>query len=272
MVRPRAHRLHRGLLAVPATLPLIIRELGGSGTPLVVLHGLLGSSRNWQSAGVALAERGHRVLAPDLRNHGSSPWGDDCSYAALAQDVIAMLDGLSLGPVHLVGHSMGGKAAMRLVMERPDLVARLTVVDIAPRVYSDRVRVEFAAMNALDLAAVKSRKDAEEKLAAQVSEWGMRQFILTNLGQDAEGRWRWTVNREALTRALPEILGNPLTSGETWDGPTRFLRGGKSNYVRDEDVATIRAHFPRADIVTLPDSGHNPHFEARAGFVEATLG
>jgi pimeloyl-ACP methyl ester carboxylesterase len=256
---------------VPTPLPLIVRELGGAGAPLVVLHGLLGSSRNWQSAGVALAERGHRVLAPDLRNHGTSPWGDDCSYAALASDVIAMLDGLSLGPVHLVGHSMGGKAAMRLVMDRPDLVARLTVVDIAPRAYSDRVRVEFAAMNALDLSAVTSRKDAEAKLATQVPEWGMRQFILTNLGQDAEGHWRWTVNREALTNSLPEILGNSLAVGEVWDGPTRFLRGGKSSYIRDEDLAAIHAHFPRADVITLPDSGHNPHFEARAGFVEATL-
>jgi pimeloyl-ACP methyl ester carboxylesterase len=99
----------------------------------------------------------------------------------------------------------------------------------------------------------------------------MRQFILTNLGQDAEGRWGWTVNREALTHSLPEILGNPLATGEVWEGPTRFLRGGKSSYIRDEDLAGIRAHFPRADVVTLPDSGHNPHFEARAGFVEATL-
>jgi pimeloyl-ACP methyl ester carboxylesterase len=256
---------------VSAALTLALRELGGEGPPLVVLHGLLGSSRNWQSAGVALAERGHRVLAPDLRNHGSSPWADDCSYAAMAGDVIAMLDGLSLGPVHLVGHSMGGKAAMRLVMDRPDLVSRFTVVDIAPRAYSDRVRVEFAAMNALDLSAVKSRKDAEEKLATSVPEWGMRQFILTNLAQDAEGRWRWTVNREALTRSLPEILGNSLAIGDVWDGPTRFLRGGKSSYIRDEDLATIRAHFPQADVITLPDSGHNPHFEARAGFVEAAL-
>jgi pimeloyl-ACP methyl ester carboxylesterase len=99
----------------------------------------------------------------------------------------------------------------------------------------------------------------------------MRQFILTNLGQDAEGHWRWTVNREALTNSLPEILGNPLAAGEVRDGPTRFLRGGKSSYIRDEDLATIRAHFPQADVITLPDSGHNPHFEARAGFVEALL-
>ena len=176
-------------------LTLAVRELGGAGAPLVVLHGLLGSARNWQSAGVALAARGHRVLAPDLRNHGVSPWGDDCSYAALAGDVVACLERLALGPVHLVGHSMGGKAAMRLAVARPDLVARLTIVDIAPRAYADRVRVEFAAMNALDLAAVTSRKDAEARLAAQVPEWGMRQFILTNLGQDPAGRWRWRSTR-----------------------------------------------------------------------------
>ena len=250
-------------------LTLAVRELDGAGAPLVVLHGLLGSARNWQSAGVALAARGHRVLAPDLRNHGVSPWGDDCSYAALAGDVVACLERLALGPVHLVGHSMGGKAAMRLAVDRPDLVARLTVVDIAPRAYADRVRVEFAAMNALDLAAVTSRKEAEARLAAQVPEWGMRQFILTNLGQDPAGRWRWTVNRAALTAALPEILGNPLAPGEVFAGPTRFIRGGKSDYVRDEDIPAIRAHFPAADLVTLPESGHNPHFDARAGFVDA---
>jgi esterase len=167
---------------------------------------------------------------------------------------------------------MGGKAAMRLAVDRPDLVSRLTIVDIAPRVYSDRVRVEFAAMKALDLAAVTSRKDAEARLAAQVSEWGMRQFILTNLGQDAEGRWRWTVNRAALTAALPEILGHPLVPGEVFAGPTRFIRGGKSGYVRDEDLPEIRAHFPQADLVTLAESGHNPHFDARAGFVDAVTG
>lgn len=255
-----------------APLPLVVRELGGAGAPLVVLHGLLGSARNWQSAGVALAEHGYRVLAPDLRNHGASPWGEDCSYAAMAADVAALLDRLALGPVHLLGHSMGGKTAMRLVMNRPDLVARLTVVDIAPRAYPDRVRQEFAAMNALDLAAVKSRKDADEKLAPLVADWGLRQFILTNLGQDAEGRWRWTVHREALTQALPQILGDSLSPGEVWDGPTRFIRGGKSTYVRDEDLALIRAHFPKADLVTLPDSGHNPHFDARAGFVAAVVG
>lgn len=254
-----------------APLNLAARELGGEGPPLVVLHGLLGSSRNWQSAGAALAERGHRVVALDLRNHGASPWADDCGYAAMAGDVAATLRGLGLGSVHLVGHSMGGKAAMRLAVDRPELVARLTVVDIAPRAYADRVRVEFAAMASLDLAAVTSRKDAEQRLAAEIPEWGLRQFILTNLGQDAEGRWRWTVPRTALAAALPAILGNPLAPDEVYAGPTRFIRGGRSDYVRDTDWPAIQAHFPQADLVTLPESGHNPHFDARKGFVEAVV-
>ncbi len=249
----------------------VAREFGGVGKPLIVLHGLLGSSRNWQSAGVALAEKGYRVVALDLRNHGSSPWAEDCSYPAMAEDVKVFLDQQKWGPVHLLGHSMGGKVAMRVAVERPDLVSRLTVVDIAPRAYSDRVREEFAAMNALDLSQIKTRKDADYALTSLVPDWGMRQFILTNLQQNPRGQWCWAVNREALTHSLSQILGACLASDETFMGPTRFIRGGKSNYIRDEDIPLLKKHFPKSDCVTLPESGHNPHFEARGGFVEAVM-
>ena len=252
-------------------LPLAARELGGTGSPIVILHGLLGSSRNWQSAGVALSASGHRVIGLDLRNHGSSPWDDDCSYESMAEDVRAFLHQENLDSVHLVGHSMGGKVAMRLALSYPELVSRLTVVDIAPRNYSDRVRVEFTAMNSIDLTQIKSRRDAYNKLMDTVTDWGMRQFILTNLNSDQNGVWKWTVNREALTQSLKSILDFTVNENETFSGPTRFIRGGKSNYITDVDYTLIKKHFPAADWVTLPESGHNPHFDSRAGFVSAVL-
>ena len=258
-------------MAMAKVLPLTARELGGTGSPIVILHGLLGSSRNWQSAGVALATSGHRVIGLDLRNHGSSPWDDDCSYAAMAEDVRAFLQTEKLDSVHLIGHSMGGKVAMRLALSYPQLVNRLTVVDIAPRAYSDRVRVEFTAMNSMDLSKIKSRRDAENQLMDTVTDWGMRQFILTNLNSDENGIWKWTVNREALTQSLKPILDFTVDENETFSGPTRFIRGGKSNYITDADYSLIKKHFPSADCVTLPQSGHNPHFDSRAEFVEAVL-
>ena len=166
---------------------------------------------------------------------------------------------------------MGGKVAMRLALSYPQLVNRLTVVDIAPRAYSDRVRVEFTAMNSMDLSKIKSRRDAENQLMDTVTDWGMRQFILTNLNSDENGIWKWTVNREALTQSLKPILDFTVDENETFSGPTRFIRGGKSNYITDADYSLIKKHFPSADCVTLPQSGHNPHFDSRAEFVEAVL-
>ncbi len=255
------------------TVPLASRELGGAGSPaLIVLHGLLGSSRNWQSAGSALAARGPRVIALDLRNHGESPWAAACGPAEMAADVAAWIEQSDLSPVHLLGHSLGGKVAMRLAAERPELVARLTVVDIAPREYPGRLRLEFEAMRALDLTAIRSRRDADLALTALVPDWAQRQFLLTNLGQDAAGAWVWKVNLHALESALPQMLGNPLAPGQVYAGPARLIRGGRSDYVRDEDLPLFLERFPAGDVVTLAESGHNPHFDARSGFVDAVLG
>jgi len=158
-----------------------------------------------------------------------------------------------------------------LAFSYPALVSRLTIVDIAPRTYSDRVRVEFTAMNSIDLTKIKSRRDAENQLMDTVTDWGMRQFILTNLNSDENGVWKWTVNREALTQSLKSILDFEVNDSEIFKGPTRFIRGGKSNYITDADSVLIKKHFPLADIITLAESGHNPHFDARAEFVDAVL-
>lgn len=250
---------------------LFHRDLGGEGRPpLVLLHGLLGSSRNWQSAGRDLAAD-HHVFALDLRNHGQSPHADEMTYDAMAGDVLAWLDRQQLTQVSLLGHSMGGKVAMLLACRHPEWVKHLLVVDIAPRTYlSHAHRAEFAAMNELRLDTLQSRSEAELRFEARVSDWAMRKFLATNLERRDDGAgWRWAIHLPALTRALPEIERNPLADDARFDGPTRFVVGGKSRYVTEADEVKIYRHFPAASVVRLAEAGHNPHIETRVAFVEA---
>ncbi len=260
------------------------RELGGAGKPpLVLLHGLLGSARNWQTAGAGLADGvigaeggmdgGRNVWALDLRNHGRSPWSPLMSYEAMAVDVLAWLDARGLGTVDLMGHSMGGKVAMRLACRHPGRVRRLVVVDIAPKDYlSHGHRAEFAAMNELRLETLQSRGEAEMKMEGRVPDWGMRKFLTTNLERGEDGAWRWTVNLPVLTAALPEVERNPLADEERFAGRTLFIRGGRSRYVKDEDLGQIAWRFPASRVETIAAAGHNPHMETRAEFCAAVGG
>lgn len=251
------------------TVALAHRDLGGSGPPLVILHGMLGSSRNWQTAGRDLAAR-RRVFALDLRNHGLSPHAESMSYTEMAGDVVAWLNARKMGQVDLMGHSMGGKVAMLLACRSPARVGRLTVVDTAPRGYNwPAHREEFAAMGGLDLASLGSRAEAEARMEARIPSWAMRKFIASNLERNASGGWKWQFNLPAITAALPELERNPLSPGDRFEGPALFVTGGKSEYVQPGDRGAILGHFPSAAIVTLPDSGHNPHIEAREAFVRA---
>jgi len=167
---------------------------------------------------------------------------------------------------------MGGKVAMLMACREPRRVSRLVVVDIAPRSYEGREgsahRLEFVGMNALDLASLKSRAQAEAQMEPLVPEWAMRKFLTTNLERTDSG-WVWTVNLPALTAGLPTIESNCLAPGDRYDGPTLFLAGGKSHYIREQDHAAIRQHFPQARIEKIAASGHNPHIESRAEFVAA---
>jgi esterase len=249
------------------TVKLFHRHFGGAGNPpLVVLHGLLGSARNWQTVGRELADR-FDVYALDLRNHGASPWSAGMSYPEIAGDVVAWLDERGLGAVHLLGHSMGGKTAMRFAMDHPGRLLSLTVVDIAPRDYDFHHRIEFAAMKSLDLATISDRREADTALSATVSDWGMRQFLLTNLNRKDDGSFAWDINLRELSDSLPEISANPLSHAETFAGPTTFVIGGKSTFVRPEDRAHIPRYFPNARLAELPSAGHNPHIDDRAAFV-----
>jgi pimeloyl-ACP methyl ester carboxylesterase len=243
-------------------------DLGGRGNPpLLLLHGLLGSSRNWQTAGKDLTSNWH-VMALDARNHGRSTHDAAMNYKVLADDVADWMQDQWMARATLVGHSMGGKTAMLLACRRPDLVERLVVVDIAPKDYFWVAhRGEFAAMNELDLSSIQSRGEAEMRFEARVPNLGMRKFLTTNLDRDQAGQWRWVVNLPVLTTALPGLERNSLAPADRYAGPTLFIAGGRSQYVQSGDHEVIRRHFPAARIEVIAESGHNPHMEARERFV-----
>jgi esterase len=254
---------------VPPTVELFHRDFCGKGPPSVILHGMLGSSRNWTTVARDLAAT-RRVYALDLRNHGMSPHAQGMTYAAMTADVLAWLDAHAVGPAEFIGHSMGGKVAMVLACAHPARVSRLVVVDIAPRVYHwPARREEFAAMREVDLAGLRSRAEAEAGMEGRVPDWAMRKFLTTNLERQEGGGWRWQVNLPALEAALPELERNPLGPGDRFQGPALFVAGAKSTYIRPQDHAAILGHFPAARVEVLPGCGHNPHIEAREAFVRA---
>ena len=238
------------------------------GPPVVILHGLLGSSSNWRSIARRLAER-HTVYSLDLRNHGDSPHAESMSYAQMADDVRAFLDDRGIERAILIGHSMGGKTAMRLALTQPERVERLVVVDIAPtRSEHDHLPV-LDVMAGLDVARIERRADAERLLEPHIADAGLRMFVLQNLVSGAQGL-RWRVNLDAIIDAMPELLEFPV-DGETrpFTGDTLFVRGARSDYIRAQDEAAIEALFPNAEIVTVADAGHWVHAEQPARFLEA---
>lgn len=248
-------------------------DLGGAGQPpLLVLHGLLGSSRNWQTTGRDLARHFH-VYALDARNHGRSPHAPEMDYPVMLADLIDWMDAQGMARAVLVGHSMGGKTAMLLAGRQPERVERLVVVDIAPKDYSWVAHQgEFAAMNELDLASLQTRQEAELRFEARVPSLGPRKFLTTNLERHANGGWRWAVNLPVLTAALPVLEKNSLPVGDRYGGPVLFITGGQSPYVQAGDHEAIRRHFPAARIEVIAGAGHNPHMDRREEFVRLVMG
>lgn len=253
----------------PTAVALASRDLGGEGLPaLVVVHGFMGSSRNWQLTGRDLAAHVH-VHALDLRNHGDSESSEDMAWDALVADVQAWCAARGLDRARFLGHSLGGKVLMRLACVAPGLVEDLIVVDIAPKSYAFQShRHELAALLDLELAGLASRAEAEMRLEGRVPDLAMRKFLLTNLVRAEDGAWRWAVPLAWLAAALPSLEGSPLDPGMTYAGPTTFILGGRSRYVTPDDVPLIRRHFPAAVIATIAASGHNPHMDARTEFVD----
>lgn len=240
---------------------------GESGAPVVILHGLLGSARNWSSIARQLGAT-HRVFALDLRNHGASPWADEMTYDQMADDVRAFLARHGLPAAAVIGHSMGGKVAMRLALARGEQVERLVVVDVAPVTYRRGFNAHVEAMRGLDLAGISRRSEADVLLAEQIADARVRGFLLQNLVSSEDGL-AWRVPLQALAVNMPELVGFPESAeAEQYGGPTLFVAGGLSDYVRPEHHAAIMRLFPNAQLAAIPDAGHWVHAEAPEQFLE----
>lgn len=223
--------------------------------PLVIAHGLFGSGRNWGVIAKRLSDE-RQVIAVDMRNHGQSPWSDSHSYTDLAADLAEVID-YHGGHADVVGHSMGGKASMILALQHGSLIRRLIVADIAPVAYTHTQQDNIDKMKAVDLSSVTRRAEAEAQLAAQGVDRQLQSFFTQSL--DIAGQ-RWRLNLDALTREMEDIIGFPQVSGQ-WDGPTLFLTGAESDYVRPEHRDLIRGLFPKARFAKIPGAGHWLHAE-----------
>lgn len=251
-------------------LPLHYREYGVRGEVLLLLHGLFGSSVNWSSIARELADD-HRVIVPDLRNHGQSPRADHMDYASMTGDLCSLLDHLSVPRAALVGHSMGGKVAMHMALAFPQRVAGLAVVDIAPIAYAHDFSVILEGIAAIDLASLTGRQQADRLLAECVPESGVRGFLLQNLVREKDG-WRWRINLASLRANMPAITGFDPPQNAIYPGPAHFIRGELSSYVPSQAETRIRQLFTRARICPVANAGHWVYAEQREGFMHCLCG
>lgn len=244
-------------------------QIVGSGHPLLILHGLFGSLSNWKPLSKSLAET-YQVFLVDQRNHGRSPHSSTHNYQVMAEDVKALMDAQQLDSAYILGHSMGGKTAMQFAVNCPDRVDKLIVVDIAPKAYPPHHDEILDALRTVNLSAVHQRSDLDAQLAARIPDASVRQFLMMNALPDQTGQWKWRLNLDAIYNNYASISQN-IEVIHPFAKPTLFIRGERSHYIQDGDIFTIRAIFPQAEIVTIPNAGHWVHVEAAEKFTRIVL-
>lgn len=222
---------------------------------------------NWQSIAKQLAEQ-YSVYILDQRNHGRSPRSDDFDYSLLAEDLQEFMESHWIYEAIVIGHSMGGKAAMQFALSYPEMVHKLVVVDMAPKVYPAGHQLIFDALFSLDIATIKSRKEAAEVLQQKIQDKGTIQFLLKNLSRKKEGGFDWKMNLPVLHQQYAHILENVQLDDTPFERPTLFIRGGQSDYIVDSDKASIATFFPAATIATIPAANHWVHATAPMAFLQ----
>jgi esterase len=239
----------------------------GQGHPFIILHGLFGMGDNWAGIARKLGES-FMCYTPDLRNHGKSPHEDIVNYQVMSEDVRAFMEVQWVFHSFLMGHSMGGKVAMRLALDNPAMVDKLIVVDMAPRRYEQGHDQIFKALLSVDLSAVSGRQDADDQLSIHIKDEGVRQFLLKNLHfNTTERRYEWKMNLSGIYGGYDNIL-EPVDCDQSFEKPALFIRGERSDYILQEDEKEIKRLFPEAKIITIPQAGHWVHADQPAKIIE----
>ncbi|MGH1461483.1 MAG: alpha/beta fold hydrolase [Neptuniibacter sp.] len=248
---------------------LLNYQIFGEGKPLIIMHGLLGTLLNWSNQTKALAAEGYQVIAVDMRNHGRSPHCDEIDYSLMADDIATLLKHLDIPKAHVIGHSMGGKAAMQLALTHPELIEKLIVVDIAPVKYDSHHDDVFKGLFAIDLDSIKSRGEAEKSLSDYVKDAAVRAFLLTNLYRTEDKKFGWRMNLQALYQQYDNISDSP--QGTPYEQPVLFIKGANSDYMIPEYREDVLKLFPKADYKVIMGAGHWPHAEKPAEFTQIIL-
>ncbi len=250
-------------------MKLFSRINGEGENALVILPGLLGSSANWQSIAKRLGQQ-RSVYTLDLRNHGQSPWSDTMDYDAMADDVTEFIEALNHNSISLLGHSMGGKVAMRLALKIPDHIDTLIAADIAPVTYEHDFDDLIKPMLELDLPSFNNRANADAALQVSVSDPHIRAFLLHNLSFDKDSEsYIWRPNLKVLIDSMPVITGFDLDDTMKFSKPALFIHGENSNYVTDANKTIILEHFPQTTFTKLENAGHWLHAEQPAAFIKS---
>ncbi len=238
---------------------LLYHKIIGTGPPVVILHGLIGSSDNWHTFSKKLSED-FQVILCDLRNHGRSFHDQEWNYEVMAQDVYRVLDYIGIQRFNMVGHSLGGKVGLMMLHQEESRIQKLLVLDIANKDYASAHNHLFMAMNALPISTIQSRREADEFFQMYESNYSVRQLILKNLQRTPQG-FSWKINVPVIQKNYPQIL-KAIPFRSTIDTPVCFVKGEISEYIEDDDMVKMSKTFVNSEIIVLKKAGHWLHVDA----------
>ena len=237
----------------------------GVGQPLIILHGVFGSSDNWKTLANQLNGQ-FKIYLVDQRNHGLSPHSDEFNYQVMTDDLNELLNDEQIEKCILLGHSMGGKTAMNFAVQHPEKIIKLIIVDIAPKWYPPQHQNILKGVHSLILHELNSRKEADDLLSVIINDPRIRQFILKNLSRNHDGLFYWKINWKAIENNM-QAIGAPLSTRALFSGQVLFIRGAQSKYILNEDESLLKKHFPDADLITIQKAGHWVHAEQPAALL-----